>query len=40
MSIYDVTYKTLGHTYPGISTIAKMGENSPPKKRKELEKDS
>ena len=37
MSVYDVTYKTLGHTHPGTSTAAAMGEYSPHKKRMELE---
>ena len=32
MSVYDVTYETLGHTHPGISTEAEMGEYSPTKK--------
>ena len=38
MSVYDITYKTLGHTYPGIYTAAEMGENIPPKKGMELER--
>ena len=25
MLVYDVTYETLGHTHPGISTAAEMG---------------
>ena len=36
MPVYDITYKTLGHTHPGISTAAKMGEYTPPKKGMEL----
>ena len=37
MPVYDVTYKTLGHTQPEISTAADMGEYIPPKKGMELE---
>ena len=37
MPVYDVTYKTLVHTQPEISTAADMGEYIPPKKRMELE---
>ena len=40
MSVYDVTYKNLGHTHPGISTAEDMGEYIPPKKGMELERDS
>ena len=40
MSVYDVTYKTLGHTHPVISTAADMGEYSPPNKWMELERYS
>ena len=32
MSVYDVTYKTIGHTHPGNSTAAGMGEYNPTKK--------
>ena len=39
MSVYDVTYKTLGHTYPGIYTASEMGEYSPSKKGMELERN-
>ena len=39
MSVYDVTYKTLGNTHPGISTPEDMGKNSPPKKGVEMERD-
>ena len=33
------TYKTLGHTHPGIYTAADMGEYSPYKKGMELERN-
>ena len=36
MSVYEGTYKTLGHTHNVIYTEAEMGENSPPKKVMEL----
>ena len=36
MSVYDVTYETLGHTHPGISTAVDMGEYIPSKKGMEL----
>ena len=39
MSVYDVTYKTLGHTHPGIFTSAEMGQHSPYKKGMELERN-
>ena len=39
MSVYDVTYKTLGNTHPGISTPEDMGKYSPPKKGVEIERD-
>ena len=39
MSFYDITYKTIGHTYPVISTEADMGEYSPPKKWVQLERN-
>ena len=39
MSVYDVTYETLDHTNPGLYTAAEMGENSPPKKGMESERD-
>ena len=32
MSVYDVTYQTLGHTHPGISTASDMSEYNPHKK--------
>ena len=32
MSVYDVTYKTLGHTHPGMYIVADMDEYSQPKK--------
>ena len=32
MSVYEVIYKTLGHTHPGISTASGMGEYITPKK--------
>ena len=38
MPVYDVTYETLGHTPPGISTEADMGEYIPPKKDMEPER--
>ena len=38
MSVYDVTYETLGHTHSGIYTEADMGEYSPPKKGMESER--
>ena len=37
MSVYDVTYKTLGHTHPGFSTATDMGKYSPHNKGMELE---
>ena len=37
MSVYDVTYKTLGNTHPGISTASEVGEYSLPKKGMKLE---
>ena len=40
MSVYDVTYETLGHTHPEISTAEDMGEYSPPNKGIYLERDS
>ena len=40
MSVYDVTYETLGHTHPVISTAAEMGENGPLKKGMQLKSDS
>ena len=39
MSVYDVTYKTLGHTQPVISNASKMGEYSMPKKRMKPERN-
>ena len=38
MSVYDVTYETLGHTHPVICTSAYMGEYIPPNKGVELER--
>ena len=38
MSVYDVTYKTLGHTRPIISTAAEVDEYSLPKKWLESER--
>ena len=35
--IYDVTYETISHTHPGISTVADMVEYSPHNKGIELE---
>ena len=40
MSVYDVTYETLGHKHPRISTTADMDEYIPPKKGMELDRDS
>ena len=40
MLVYDVTYETLGHTHPGISTAAEMGEYSMPTKGVKLERYS
>ena len=40
MSVYDVTYETLGPTHPVICTSEYMGEYSPPKKGMELERYS
>ena len=37
MSVYYVTYETLGHTHPVISTAEEMGEYSLPKKGTKLE---
>ena len=37
MLVYEVTYKTLGHAHPVISTTAEMGEYGPYKKGMELE---
>ena len=39
MSVYDATYKTLGHTQPGIYTAAEMGEYSKSKKGMEMGKE-
>ena len=36
MSVYGVTYETLGHTRPGVYTEADISENSPSKKGMEL----
>ena len=36
ISIYDITYKNLGHTLPVISTASDMCEYSTPKKGMEL----
>ena len=40
MSVYDVTYETLGYTQLGISTTPEVGEYSLPKKGTELENNS
>ena len=40
MSVYDVTYKNLGHTHSGIYNAEDMGEYSTPNKGMELERDS
>ena len=40
MSVYDVTYETLGHTHPVISTVSATGEYSLPKKGMEHERDA
>ena len=37
MSVYDITYETLGHTHPRIYTILEMDEYRPPKKCMEPE---
>ena len=39
MSVYDVTYKTLGRTYPVIYTAVEMGWYSPSNKWTELERN-
>ena len=39
MSVYEVTYKTIGHTHTGIYTAAEMGEYSTSKKGMELERN-
>ena len=39
MPVYDVTYKTLGHTHSGIFTAVEICEYIPPKKEIELERD-
>ena len=39
MSVYDVTYETIGHTHPVISTAAEMGEYITPKKGMEPERN-
>ena len=31
-SVYEITYKTLGHTHPGIDTASYKGEDIPYKK--------
>ena len=36
MSVYDVTYETIGYTHHGIYNAAEMGEYIPPKKGMEL----
>ena len=33
LSVYETTYKTIGHTHPVIVTASDKGEYSPPKKR-------
>ena len=37
MSVYDITYKSLGHTRPIIYTTEEMGEYLPPKTGIELD---
>ena len=39
MSVYDITYKTLGHTHHGIYTASEMGEYSLSKKGMKLERN-
>ena len=39
MSVYDITYKTLGHTHHRNGTAAQKGERIPTKKEKEFEKN-
>ena len=39
MSVYDVTYETLGHTHTVISIASDMGEYIPPKKGMELKRN-
>ena len=39
MSVYKITYQTLYHTYPGISTAADIGKYSPSTICMELERD-
>ena len=38
-SVYDITYKTLGHIYPGIDTESWEGEYIPYKKEMESERN-
>ena len=38
MSVYDVTYETLGYTHPVFYNAVEMGEYSPYKKVVELER--
>ena len=39
MSVYEVTYKPLGHTHPVIYTELEIGEYTPYNKGKELKKN-
>ena len=39
LSVYDITYNTLGYTHPGIVTTTEKGEYIPSKKRMELERN-
>ena len=39
MSVYDVTYETLGHIYPVIYTAAEVGEYILPKKGIKFERN-
>ena len=39
MSVYYVTYKTLGHTHPKMYTAEGMGKHSSHKKGMELERN-
>ena len=40
LSVYDISYKTLDHTYPGIVNAAEKGEYTPTNKYMELESNS
>ena len=39
MSVYEITYKTIGQTHHVIYTAEEMGEYSPPKKGMEVERN-